>query len=539
AYMSLIYYSHIPTALTALLLGIFILIKARNILASKVFFAISVVFAIWSAFDLILWTTSDGRGMMFFWALVSPTENLVACFTLYFAYVFLEKKDATLKMKFIFALLFIPYLFLTHTAYNLTHFDISVCEAKQGLLIYYWMFIEVLFFVLLISYLLKKIYQTQGKRKKQIILFSIGTILFLTSYSGANIFSSLMAFIYPNSLDNWLASIYSLFGMPIFMGFLAYLIVHYRAFRIRFMAVQALVFTLIILIASQFAFAQSLTNQILTGVTLLLALVFGLTLIESVKFEVRRKTEELALANSRLRKLDNAKSEFITIASHKLRTPMTAIKGFLSMLLEGAYGKLPDKHKDILNKVYLSNDRLITLAEDLLNVSKIESGKMEFVFEKADLQDIAQEVFDTFFIAAKEKNLTFTLTPPASPLPEVTTDRKKLREVLSDIVDNAIRYTPEGGVTISFSQDDAHINISIQDTGIGISEEEALSLFTKFSRGKDVSRLNTEGNGLSLHVTRSIMESLGGRITFHSEGKGKGTTFVVGVPMRGRRDKRG
>jgi signal transduction histidine kinase len=305
------------------------------------------------------------------------------------------------------------------------------------------------------------------------------------------------------------------------------------------MAVQALVLTLVFLIASQFAFVQSLTNKILTGVTLGLAIVFGLVLIESVKFEVRRKTEELALANSRLRKLDNAKSEFITIASHKLRTPMTAIKGFASMLLEGAYGKLEDKPKDVLTKIYMSNDRLITLAEDLLNVSKIESGKMDFVFEKVDLPALTQEVYDTFFIQAKDKNLTLTLNPPLTPLPEVTTDRKKLREVISDIVDNAIRYTPEGEVTIRFYQDDSFLTIAVQDTGIGISEEEAVSLFTKFARGKDVSKINTEGNGLSLHVTRSILEALGGRITFSSEGKGKGSTFNVMVPLRGKRDKRG
>ena len=120
----------------------------------------------------------------------------------------------------------------------------------------------------------------------------------------------------------------------------------------------------------------------------------------------------------------------------------------------------------------------------------------------------------------------------------MTTDRKKLREVISDIVDNAIRYTPEGKVAISFGRDDSNEIISIQDTGIGITEEEAISLFTKFSRGKDVSRINTEGNGLSLHVTRSVMEALGGQITFSSEGRGKGSTFNILVPVRGRRGKR-
>ena len=135
-------------------------------------------------------------------------------------------------------------------------------------------------------------------------------------------------------------------------------------------------------------------------------------LVKSVQLEVKRKeqlqeiTDKLAEANDQLRKLDNAKSEFISIASHQLRTPLTAVKGYVSLLLEGSYGQVPTKQNDVLNKVYQSNERLVTLVEDMLNLSRIESGRMEYDFKKTKVEDLLQEIFDTFIIRAKEKNLT-------------------------------------------------------------------------------------------------------------------------------------
>jgi signal transduction histidine kinase len=191
---------------------------------------------------------------------------------------------------------------------------------------------------------------------------------------------------------------YGLFGMTFFMGVLAYMIVKFKAFNIKLLGAQALVAGQFLLIASMFSFAETATNKILIGITLLFTTVAGWVLVKSVKAEVQRKeelkymAERLAVSNDQLRKLDNAKTEFISIASHQLRTPLTAIKGFISLLLEGYYGKLPENQKEVLNKIYLSNDRLIDLVEDLLNVSRMESGRMEFKFDKWKIENLCQEV---------------------------------------------------------------------------------------------------------------------------------------------------
>ncbi len=247
--------------------------------------------------------------------------------------------------------------------------------------------------------------------------------------------------------------------------------------------------------------------------------------------------DKMAVANDRLRKLDNAKSEFISIASHQLRTPLTAIKGFVSLLLEGSYGEISKEVQEVLNKVYLSNERLIELVEDLLNISRIESGRIEYKFEKVKLENICQEIIDSFVVRAKEKHLKIELKLPKKSLPEILTDKKKIREVISNLVDNALKYTPKGWVKISLLQVEDKVQIRVSDTGIGIPVEEIPHLFAKFSRGKGISRINTGGTGLGLYVGKKIIESLHGRIWVESKGVNLGSTFIVEIPIEIKKEK--
>ncbi len=548
-----IYYSHIPTALMALALGFFVFLKSRKDLAVRLFFLATLLFVLWSGIDLILWSSPDSRKTMFFWSLINFVENLVTVFTLYFAYVFIEKKDIGFKLKVLFASLFLPYIFLLPSVYNITGFDAIMCEANQGSLVKYFYFLEILFLLTLIVYLVRKIISTKGEEKKKVAYFSVGVILFLSSFSGANLAGSLAALLNPSNPDNWKIIQYGLFGMPVFMGFLVYIIVKYKAFHIKLLEAQTLIVAQIILIASMLTFASSVMNRTLIGVTLLLTAIMGWNLVRSVKKEIAlrealevssaelvgRKEElqmmadRLSASNDQLRSLDNAKSEFISIASHQLRTPLTSIKGFLSLLLEGSYGSLAEKHLDVLNKVYISNERLIALVEDLLNVSRIESGRMEFSFDKWDLDKICHEVMDTFAIRAKNNELYLEYLPPETPVPEVTIDGVKVREVISNMVDNALKYTLKGhgGVKLILQQAGDFARITVADTGIGIPKTELPYLFAKFSRGKDTSRLNTGGTGLGLYVGRSMIESNGGKIWAESDGQDRGSRFIIEIPL--------
>jgi len=298
---------------------------------------------------------------------------------------------------------------------------------------------------------------------------------------------------------------------------------------------------------------------------------FGYMLVKSVKKEVEQKealeianaeinerkeqlqmmADKLSGANDQLRKLDNAKTEFISIASHQLRTPITAIKGFASLVLEGSYGEINPTVKGALEKVYISSERLVQLIEDLLNVSRIESGRMTFAFEKSSVEKLLKELYDNFILIAKTKKFYLDLKLSEIPLPEIIMDYSKIRELTSNFIDNALKYTEKGGVTIKAELKDSGVmidengfviadqkspygkmvRITVSDTGIGIPKEEIPYLFRKFSRGKDTSRLHVGGTGLGLYVGKAIAEAHHGQVWVESDGAGMGSRFIIEIPV--------
>lgn len=528
----LIYYSHIPTSLVALALSLFVVWKNRT-LASGTLLLIALLFSVWNWVDLIVWTNVDGGIVMIFWSMLYILQGMILAATLYFSYVFLEKKDVSLKGKLAGGALLLPLVIFLPTSFILSGFDIVNCEAQQGPLVRYFYFTQIVFLVWTIGYLIKKYRSVSNKtEKKQVAIFFLGVFFFLVSFSWGNVFGSLTL--------QWEFEQYGLFGMPVFIGFLAFLIVRYRAFDVRLIGAQALIFSLILLAGSQFFYVRSRGDLILDIVSFALTIGAGYFLIRSVKKEIERKEElqemsdRLARANEELRKLDNAKSEFISIASHQLRTPLTAIKGFLSLILEGSYGKVSSELQEVLNKVYASNERIVQLVENLLNISRIESGRIQYQFEKSPIETLLKELSDMFFVMAKNKKLTLTFTLPKKKLPLIYMDAAKIREVISNLIDNAFKYTAEGGIEVILEQRGPVARITVADTGMGVEPETIPHLFSKFIRGsKEASRMNVAGTGLGLYVGRSFIEAHHGKIWIESEGTGKGSRFIVELPIVG------
>lgn len=534
-----IYYIFLPSIIVTFLLGLFIFFKDRKNISSRIFFILSITMVLWMISMLGNWAQNDPALASFFDAFNVIVGFVPAFFVYFILNTFYEKKESQLVRKvFIFSPL-IPIILLFSSKFNVEIINLSWCETNSGKLYWYLAFLLVIYaivaFVLLIRKyrLLKEI--KDKAYKKQILLVLIGFLIW-------TIISVVMGVVLP-LFDYPTSTLWAPISCTLFAIFITWSIVKYQFLDIKLIATQALIVAIIILIGSQFAYVQNPINRILTGVTLFLTAIGGWMLIKSVKSEAQRKEElqimsdHLAQANDQLRKLDNAKSEFISIASHQLRTPLTAIKGFISLILEGSYGTVDSNLKDILNKVYLSNERLIALVEDMLNLSRIESGRMEYSFEKVKIEDIAREVHDTFVIRSKEKGLKLELKLPENPLPEAMTDKNKIREVISNLVDNAIKYTLKGWVVLKLSLSGDKILISVVDTGIGIPKEEIPYLFNKFSRGKDISRLNTGGTGLGLHVGKRMVDALQGNLWVESEGAGKGSTFNVEIPLEIKKEK--
>jgi signal transduction histidine kinase len=537
-----VYYSHIPASIIALLIGFFVYSNNKRLLTGKILLAISISFSIWSLFDLTLWQFGyNSTVVTFAWSILGLAEILFFILSLYLAYAFIDKKDMPFSLKTFLVFLSLPIILLTPTIHNISGFDSSICEAMETKFIVNYKFsLEILIALWIIIFSIIRYRNAQKENKRQILLLTIGISLFLFSLSWANIFGSITL--------NWDISQYGLFGMPIFMGFLAYLIVRYKAFDIKLIATQALVAALIIGIGSQFFFIQNPTNIVLNGITLILVLGFGYMLVKSVKMEVQRKEElqslsdQLAEANTKLRALDKAKSEFISIASHQLRTPLTSIKGFGSLLLEGTYGEVPEAQRGALEKIYISNERLIQLVEDLLNISRIEAGRMEFDFQEAQIEDLVSEAVTTLELSAKAKNLYLHWEKPAVAMPKLKIDITKIKEVISNMVDNAIKYTQKGGITVKLETntvwDTEHkehkgsVRMIVSDTGIGMDEEEIDMIFEKFQRGKQVAHFHTDGTGLGMYIAKKIVAEHKGRIWAESDGKGKGSRFILELPVQ-------
>ncbi len=236
--------------------------------------------------------------------------------------------------------------------------------------------------------------------------------------------------------------------------------------------------------------------------------------------------KELQLANETLEQLDKLKDEFVSLASHELRTPMTAIKSYLWMALMGK-GDTPEKQKLFLDRAYKSTDRLIKLVNDMLNVSRIESGRVILALKPVKLNNVIAETIAEILPRAQELGVNLVFTPDAT-MPDVSADTDKIKEVLINLVGNSLKFTPkDGSITISFTKLNGMAYVKITDTGKGISNEDMPKLFQKFSKLNEnyLVKQNAQGTGLGLYISKSLVELHGGRIWVDSEGEGKGTTF--------------
>jgi len=548
----LLYYSHIPPAIIVLFVGFFLLFWSKsNPLAAKLLFWISIVFSTWVIVEGSIWLMYSSINMMALWAPLSILYSVLHILSLYFVYVVVNKHDISIKFKIYYTLLLLPILIFASTKYNLSSFDYVNCQATEYLnFVYYRYFLGALSIVTILGYLTNKYFKALTKDiRRQILLLGFGVISFLALFSWSEITASFS--------ENFEITQYGLFGMPIFMIFLSYLVVKFKAFDIKLLGAQALVWALIILIGSQFFFIQSNTNKILTAITLIISAVVGLMIIRSVKKEVAQREQieqlakslessndklananfslkdynaKLADANERLKELDLMKSEFVSLATHQIRGPLAAIKGYISLMQEGDYGKVPKTFDEPLSTVFKSTDSLSRMVTDFLDVSRIDLGQMKYELTEFDFRDLVNEVATELKpnIDAKGLELRTKITEQACP---IKADRTKLKQVLNNLVDNSSKYTKTGWLEISVEKKkDNNILFAVKDSGVGISQKTLSQLFQRFSRAKNANDSNILGTGLGLYIAKKMVEANNGKVWAESEGEGKGAQFYVEIP---------
>ena len=251
--------------------------------------------------------------------------------------------------------------------------------------------------------------------------------------------------------------------------------------------------------------------------------------IELVR-RLEESNKELGEANEHLKELDQAKSEFVSIASHQLRTPMTGIMGYLSMIVGGDFGKIDASLQKVLESLLDASQRMIRLINLFLDVTKIESGKLVLDKRPAQLEDLIEKELEVLDKLASDKGLKLVYKRPKVKLPTLHID-DKITDVVLNLVDNAIKYTPKGSITITSERENDVVHVKVQDTGRGLDPKEARGLFNKFVRGYGIAQVNPDGSGLGLYVARRIIEVHGGKIWVESEGVGKGSCFQFTLPI--------
>ncbi|KKW36556.1 MAG: Integral membrane sensor signal transduction histidine kinase [Candidatus Giovannonibacteria bacterium GW2011_GWA2_53_7] len=243
------------------------------------------------------------------------------------------------------------------------------------------------------------------------------------------------------------------------------------------------------------------------------------------------REQELTQANERLRELDRLKSEFLSVAAHQLRTPLSAIKWVFSIVLEDRTGPLNEEQRSFLVKGKESNERMVRLVDDMLTVTRIESGHSDYTLTRVSMKKFLDEVTANFPLIASDRGVRFETRTDIDPSPEVMIDTERMPFVFENVIDNAIKYTPAGGVvSVTLTRGAGSVVVTITDTGIGIPVEEQKEIFTKFFRATNAVKVVTDGNGLGLFVVKTIVERHGGTVSFASE-VGKGTVFTIELPV--------
>lgn len=243
--------------------------------------------------------------------------------------------------------------------------------------------------------------------------------------------------------------------------------------------------------------------------------------------------QEIQLANEKLKALDKLKDEFVSLASHELRTPMTAIKSYLWMALAGKGGPLSEKQKYYLDRAYTSTDRLIKLVNEMLNVSRIESGRITLEQKEVDINTLTDDVIADVAPRAQELGVKLEVAHTAS-LPHLYVDENKIKEIFINLIGNSLKFTPQNGtITISFLLAGKMIEVSVTDNGKGIAPENISKLFQKFGKIDNdyVTVQNVQGTGLGLYISKAITELHRGNMWVHSDGIGKGSTFTFSLPI--------
>lgn len=512
--------------------GFFVYRRARHRTSSKYYALVSFTIGLW-VLGRAIFQTATVEGTASFWGyfLFIPPVFVVLFLLLFCIYVGQEDKRLSIWQKII---IYIPWSVLLFVAVAPGQVVERVKELPNGAndIVYGGYFLSV-YGPLLVIYLISifPILIIKYKRVNHIVRLQLryillGTFMSIAIAVVANII--LPAFGYTNLV--WLGPLSAI----ILVVVVGYAVSRKELWDFKLIFTELLVFLILVVQLTQiFLTANEPNKLIFHSATFVFMAIFSAFLIRGIFREVEsgervaELTEELTVVNRRLQEIDIEKSDFVSIASHQLRAPLTLIKGYASMFLEGSFGPIEDENKkNIIQKIYDASERLVAMIEDFLDISRIEEGKLSYYFEKVNMSNFLDDVMGEAKQTIREDE--YTITVHIEPELYTIADKLKLRQVVANLLDNAMKYSPKGtSIDIKLTSSLNKILLSIKDSGIGIPKKTVARLFKKFSRGDVFSKLQTEGRGLGLYIARQIMTAHGGKIWLESAGEGMGTTAFL------------
>lgn len=517
---NLLYYAYVPIFFVSILFSVYVYKKTQST-ESKVIAFITWCFCTWILLDVITWISVDATTTMISWQLAVIPDFLIYLGVFYLVYIYNFKKDLPLYVKIFFAFITLGFFSLVTTSYNYFNFDINSCEPSVGLVsnvVLPAIRIMTLASILLIGVVaLYKKNLTKDERK-QIIIFNTASLLLVFIYGFSQFFGD-----FTNSYD---INLIGPLGMVLFLAFLTFLIVHYRAFDIKLIGSQALVWALIVLVGSEFFFVENLINQILVGVTLVISSVSGLLIVRSVKREITLR-EHLEIANRNQESL-------IHFVSHQLKGFFTKSKMIFSGIVEDDFGIASKELKEAAKEGLLSDDNAVSMIQDILGASNLKKGTTTYNMKEVDFAQVVKKICGNFTKEVEMKGLELKCNVPETPM-KILADSTQIDQVVKNLIDNSLKYTPKGSIEVSLNSEKKDgkdkVLLIIKDTGIGLSESDKNKLFTEGGKGDESLKVNVNSTGYGLYIVKKIVENHGGKIWAESDGRGMGSRFCVELGM--------
>ncbi|MFM7088592.1 MAG: sensor histidine kinase [Candidatus Paceibacterota bacterium] len=525
---ALLFYAYIPIMAVVLFISNFIIRRDKDAIQHKLLMMLALAFSFWIINIIVQWTAVEASVVYFAWQVTPLLEIFIPLTTVYFTYTFIEKRDVTLWMKGLFVLIVAFVAFFTPTHFNTLGFDIYNCEALVSHLPYYVYGFElfaVLWIVLIGGrrYLVLRHSADKAVRDNKIFvtLATLGSTVFILLFAISNLFGELTKTYEINLIGP--------LGMLIFLGVLMYMMVRFKAFNVKVLSAQALVWALIFFIGAQFFFIHNPINYFLNGFTFAVTLVFGKYLVNSVRREVEQR-EYLATLNWELKDLNKQRENLVHLITHKVKGSFTRTKYIFAEMIDGSFGKIDGMMMKMARRGLESDAEGIHTVDLVLNAFNLGSGAVKYDMKPIELKKIAQEVMSEKGARIKEKGLVIVLDAP-DPEYNLIGDAFWLKEVMNNFIENSLRYSMHGTIQIKFDKKPKSILLSIKDEGAGLSEDDKKSLFTEGGRGKDSLRMNVDSTGYGLFSVKVIVDAHKGRVWAESPGRDKGSTFYVDLPL--------